>query len=198
MKNLFSAVALSLSLVAPAVAFAADTAQVGKAAPAFTLKDEAGKEHSLAQYKGKIVVLEWTNPGCPFVQRHYAANTMQKTNASFDSQKVVWLAVDSTASNAPDKSAAWKKEKGFSFPVLQDPNGQVGREYAAKTTPHMYVIDAQGVVRYEGAIDDDPRGNKAPGTTTNYVKTAVDSLLSGKPVASPTTESYGCSVKYKS
>ncbi|MET0406031.1 MAG: redoxin domain-containing protein, partial [Cystobacter sp.] len=109
MKSFFSAVALSLSLATPMVALAAESAQVGKAAPAFSLKDEAGKEHSLSQYKGKIVVLEWTNPGCPFVQRHYTSNTMQKTFAGYDSQKVVWLAVDSTASNAPDKSAAWKK-----------------------------------------------------------------------------------------
>ncbi|ATB29448.1 thioredoxin family protein [Melittangium boletus] len=195
MKSLFTAVALSVML--PVVAFAADTAQVGKPAPAFTLKDEAGKEHSLSKYKGKIVVLEWTNPGCPFVQRHYTANTMQKTFGGFDSSKVVWLAVDSTASNTPDKSAAWKKEKGFSFPVLQDPSGKVGKEYGAKTTPHMYVIDDKGVVRYAGAIDDDARGNKTA-DTTNYVKTAVDALLSGKDVPTATSEPYGCSVKYKS
>ena len=198
MKSFFSAVALSLSLATPMVALAADTAQVGKAAPPFSLKDEAGKEHSLSQYKGKIVVLEWTNPGCPFVQRHYTANTMAKTATGYDTSKVVWLAVDSTASNTPDKSAAWKKEKGFAFPVLQDPSGKVGKEYAAKTTPHMYVIDEKGVVRYEGAIDDDARGNKKEGTTTNYVKGAVDALLSGKPVPAANTEAYGCSVKYKS
>ncbi|MBM7112830.1 thioredoxin family protein [[Archangium] primigenium] len=195
MKSLFSAVALSVLL--PLSALAADSAQVGKPAPAFTLKDEAGKEHSLAQYKGKIVVLEWTNPGCPFVQRHYTANTMQKTASGYDASKVVWLAVDSTASNAPDKSAAWKKEKGFAFPVLQDPSGKVGKEYGARTTPHMYVIDDKGVVRYAGAIDDDARGNKT-GTPTNYVKGAVDALLSGKDVPTATSEPYGCSVKYKS
>ncbi|MFY0582104.1 redoxin domain-containing protein [Cystobacter fuscus] len=131
MKNLFSAVALSLSLVSPVVAFAADTAEVGKPAPAFTLKDESGKEHSLAQYKGKIVVLEWTNPDCPFVKRHYTANTMQKTFGGYDAKKVVWLAVDSTHTNAPDKSAAWKKEKGFTYPVLQDPSGR----WASSTPP---------------------------------------------------------------
>jgi len=195
MKSLFAAVALSVML--PMVALAADTAQVGKPAPSFTLKDEAGKEHSLAKYKGKIVVLEWTNPGCPFVQRHYTANTMQKTFGAYDPAKVVWLAVDSTASNAPDKSAAWKKEKGFTYPVLQDPSGKVGKEYGARTTPHMYVIDDKGVVRYAGAIDDDARGNKTA-DTTNYVKTAVDALLSGKDVPTSTTEAYGCSVKYKS
>ncbi|HZH76990.1 MAG TPA: thioredoxin family protein [Archangium sp.] len=195
MKPFFTAVALAVML--PVVAIAADTAQVGKPAPAFTLKDETGKEHSLAQYKGKVVVLEWTNPGCPFVKRHYTADTMQKTLAGFDAKKVVWLAVDSTASNAAEKSAAWKKEEGFTYPVLQDASGTVGKAYAAKTTPHMYVIDEQGVVRYAGAIDDDPRGNKKEGIT-NHVKVAVDALLSGKPVPAATTEPYGCSVKYKS
>ncbi len=195
MKPFFTAVALAVML--PVAALAADTAQVGKPAPAFSLKDEAGKEHSLSQYKGKVVVLEWTNPGCPFVQRHYTAGTMKKTLAGFDANKVVWLAVDSTSGNAPEKSAAWKKEKGFTYPVLQDPSGTVGKSYAAKTTPHMYVIDEQGVVRYAGAIDDDPRGNKKEGVT-NHVKAAVDALLSGKQVPAATTEPYGCSVKYKS
>jgi peroxiredoxin len=195
MKPFFTAVALAVML--PVVAIAADTAQVGKPAPAFTLKDETGKEHSLAQYKGKVVVLEWTNPDCPFVKRHYTAGTMQKTLAGFDAKKVVWLAVDSTASNAAEKSATWKKEKGFTYAVLQDASGTVGKAYAAKTTPHMYVIDEQGVVRYAGAIDDDPRGNKKEGIT-NHVKVAVDALLSGKPVPAATTEPYGCSVKYKS
>ena len=194
MKPFFTAVALAVML--PVAALAADTAQVGKPAPAFTLKDESGKAHSLAQYKGKVVVLEWTNPGCPFVQRHYTADTMQKTFTGVDAKKVVWLAVDSTASNTPAKSAAWKKTEGFTYPVLQDASGTVGKAYAAKTTPHMYVIDEQGVVRYAGAIDDDP-GNKKEGTT-NHVKTAVDALLSGKPVPASTTEPYGCSVKYKS
>ena len=195
MKPFFTAVALAVML--PVAALAADTAQVGKPAPAFTLKDETGKEHSLAQYKGKVVVLEWTNPECPFVQRHYTADTMATTLKGFDAKKVVWLAVDSTSSNTPDKSAAWKKTEGFTYPVLQDASGTVGKSFGAKTTPHMYVIDEQGVVRYAGAIDDDPRGNKKEGTT-NYVKTAVDALLSGKPVPASTTEPYGCSVKYKS
>jgi peroxiredoxin len=194
MKPFFTAVALAVLL--PVAALAAETtAQVGQPALPFTLKDEAGKEHSLSQYKGKVVVLEWTNPGCPFVQRHYTAGTMKKTQAGFDAKKVVWLAVDSTSDNTPEKSAAWKKEKDFPYPVLQDASGTVGKSYGAKTTPHMYVIDEQGVLRYAGAIDDDPRGNKKEGTT-NYVKGAVDALLSGKPVPAATTESYGCSVKY--
>jgi peroxiredoxin len=197
MKHFLAALVFALMLGVGTHAAAADTAQVGKQAPAFTLKDESGKEHSLAQYKGKIVVLEWTNPECPFVKRHYSADTMQKTLGTLDASKVVWLAVDSTAHNTPDKSASWKKTEGFAYPILQDASGTTGRAYGAKTTPHMYVIDEQGVVRYAGAIDDDPRGNKKEGTT-NHVKTAVDALLGGKPVPAATTEPYGCSVKYKS
>jgi peroxiredoxin len=169
-------------------------AKVGEAAPAFTLKDESGKEHSLAQYKGKIVVLEWTNPGCPFVQRHYTADTMDKTRAGLDAQKVVWLAIDSTNSNTPDKSKDWKKKEGFAYPVLQDASGQVGKAYGARTTPHMFVIDEKGIVRYMGAIDDDPRGKNA--SAKNHVLTTVQALVGGKPVATSSTEPYGCSVKY--
>ncbi len=108
----------------------------------------------------------------------------------------VLFAVESTASNTPDKSAAWKKEKGFPYAVLQDPDGTVGKSYAAKTTPHMYVIDEKGVLRYVGAIDDDARGKAEK--PSNHVKAAVDALLTGKPVPASTTEPYGCSVKYKS
>ncbi len=193
MKQVFTALALG-TLFVGVPAFA--EAEVGKPAPAFTLKDETGKEHSLAQYKGKVVVLEWTNPECPFVKRHYEADTMATTLKGFDAKKVVWLAVDSTAHNTPEKSAAWKKTEGFSYPVLQDAPGAVGKSYGAKTTPHMYVIDEQGVVRYAGAIDDDPRGKSDK--KVNHVKTAVDALLTGKPVPATTTTPYGCSVKYKS
>src|SRR6187549_2446998 len=111
MKRVLTALALTATLGVAVPAFAADTAEVGKPAPAFTLKDETGKEHSLAQYQGKIVVLEWTNPGCPFVQRHYKVDTMATTLKGFDAKKVVWLAVDSTSGNTPDKSASWKKEE---------------------------------------------------------------------------------------
>jgi peroxiredoxin len=193
MKRVLTALALTAVL---GVAIPALAAEVGKPAPAFKLKDEAGQEHSLAQYQGKIIVLEWTNPGCPYVQRHYRANTMANTLKGFDASKVVWLAVDSTSSNTPDKSVAWKKEKAFTYPVLQDAEGTVGKSYGAKTTPHMYVIDEKGVLRYAGAIDDDPRGKAEQ--PVNHVKTTVDALLNGKPVPASTTESYGCSVKYRS
>jgi peroxiredoxin len=196
MKHSFLALASTALLGFAAPAFAADTAEVGKPAPSFKLKDEAGKEHSLEQYKGKVVVLEWTNPECPFVQRHYQADTMEKTQKGFDSKKVVWLTVDSSAHHTAETAAAAKKAEGIANPVLLDTSGEVGKSYGAKTTPHMYVIDEKGVLRYAGAIDDDARGkNEKP---TNYVKTAVDALLSGKPVPTATSTPYGCSVKYKS
>ena len=196
MKHALVALA-TLALAAPALASdKAAAAEVGKPAPAFTLKDESGKEHSLAQYKGKVVVLEWTNPDCPFVQRHYAADTMQTTFKGLDASKVVWLSVDSTASHDAASAKAWKAKEGQPFPVLLDSDGKVGKAFGARTTPHTFVIDEKGVLRYAGAIDDDPRGNnKAP---TNYVKTAVDAVLTGKPVPASTTQPYGCSVKYKS
>ena len=196
MKRLASAVAAAFLFAAAPAAFASPqaTAQVGQPAPAFSVKDESGKVRQLSDYKGKVVVLEWTNPDCPFVKRHYQAKTMSKTQAGLDAGKVVWLAVDSTSTHAAKDAQAWKQEQGIRYPILLDTDGKVGKAYGAKTTPHMYVIDAQGVLRYAGAIDDDPRGNnKAP---KNYVRTAVDALLSGKPVPAGTTKSYGCSVKY--
>jgi peroxiredoxin len=188
---------LCLLLTLGSRAQAQEPPQVGRVAPTFELRDEAGKEHSLAAYRGKVVVLEWVNPDCPFVVRHYQERTMQTTLEAFDGKPVVWLAVDSSAHNTAKRSAAWKQDAGFSWPVLQDPDGAVGKAFAAKTTPHMYVIDPEGVLRYEGAIDDDPRGKKKEGRV-NHVRQAVEAVLEGKPVPSPTTKAYGCSVKYKS
>lgn len=188
---------LSLCTFALALAFSglAAAATVGQPAPAFELKDEEGKEHSLSQYRGKFVVLEWVNPECPYVKRHYDAKTMQTTWEGSDKEKVVWLSIDSTAHNTPEKSREWKKAQGFSYPVLQDPEGKVGKLYGAKTTPHMYVIDQEGILRYAGAIDDDPRGNKE--TKKNYVQAALAELLAGKEVSVKTSQPYGCTVKYK-
>lgn len=195
--KLLSAVAVVLLAAAPALASEAKgEAKVGQPAPAFTLKDESGKQHSLSEYKGKVVVLEWTNPECPFVQRHYEAKTMVKTQGALDASKVVWLAVDSTSTHSAASAKAWKQEQGLKYPVLVDTEGTVGRAYGAKHTPEMYVIDEKGVLRYAGAIDDDPHGRNTA-NAKNYVKTAVDAVLGGKPVPSSSTEAYGCSVKYK-
>lgn len=173
-------------------------ATIGQPAPGFTLKDEAGAEHSLDKLKGKIVVLEWTNPGCPYVVRHTKDKTMIQALEKLPQDKVAWLTIDSSKHATPDDSAKWKKEHGITTAFLQDPEGAVGKLYAARTTPHMFVLDAEGVVRYAGAIDDDPKGDKAPETRKNYVVEAVQALDKGEAVPTAETKPYGCSVKYKS
>ena len=175
----------------------ATLAKIGEPAPDFELTDEAGETHKLSDYKGKTVVLEWTNPECPVVQRHYEAKTMQDSIEKVDDD-VVWLAVDSSNFVKPEDSKKWKSEHKVDWPQLQDPSGKVGKQYGAKTTPHMYVVDAEGVLRYAGAIDDDPHGKKDPAERTNFVVEAVTALSAGKDVPKPQTKPYGCSVKYDS
>ena len=170
-------------------------AQVGKPAPELKAADQDGKQHSLSELKGKVVVLEWTNPGCPFVQRHYKAQTMEKLSTKLAKDGVVWLAVNSTASNTAADTKKWMKEQGFAYPTLQDNDGTIGKAYGAKTTPHMFVIDKAGVLRYAGAIDSDPRGKEA--APQNYADQAVTALLAGKDPPKANTEPYGCTVKYK-
>ena len=176
---------------------APEKAEVGKPAPDFTLTDASGNKHTLSEYEGKTVVLEWTNQDCPYVQRHYKAETMAKTREALGGkEKVVWLAIDTTNDTTKEKLKTWKKEQGFAYPVLHDEEGKVGKTYGAKTTPHMYVIDKKGVLRYRGAIDDAPKGEKED--PTNYVKQAVSALQNGDEIAKKSTEPYGCSVKYGS
>jgi peroxiredoxin len=185
----------SVALVSLLLAAAVEPAAVGRPAPDFTAVDESGAKYELSQYRGKAVVLEWTNPDCPFVARHYSADTMEKLATTLDASEVVWLAVNSTHYNTPEDTKAWKTEQGFGYPTLQDPDGTLGHAYGARTTPHLFVIDAHGVLRYAGAIDDDPSG-KSP-APTSYVGNAVATLLaSGTPDPSE-TKPYGCSVKYK-
>jgi peroxiredoxin len=172
------------------------TAAVGRPAPDFTLADQAGTQHRLSQYRGKIVVLEWVNPGCPYVQRHYQARTMRELVEAFPGDRVQWLAIDSSHFVQPADSEAWRREHGLPYPILQDASGDVGRRYEARTTPHMFVIDGQGTLRYAGAIDDDPRGRNAQ--RTNHVRTAVQALLDGRDPPLSTSEPYGCTVKYES
>lgn len=189
-----SSAALAAALLVPGAASAQDAqAVVGQPAPDFTLTDQAGQSHSLSDYQGKVVVLEWTNPQCPFVVRHYDADTMENLATNWGDD-VVWLAVDSSHFITPEASAEFAASEGFSYPTLQDPTGATGMAYGAVTTPHMYVIDAEGTLRYNGAIDDNPRGrNDAP---TNYVNAAVDALLAGQAPEVTETTPYGCSVKY--
>jgi peroxiredoxin len=170
-------------------------AELGQPAPGFELKDVYGKTFTLGEFKDKIVVLEWFNPNCPFVRGRHGDQTMQKTYAKYAGKGVVWLAIDSTAGAKPDNDRVYAAEQHLAYPVLQDGDGRVARVYAAKTTPHMFVIDRSGKLAYTGAIDDDPSGQKDKKSVTNHVAAALEDLLAGKGVAKNKTQPYGCSVK---
>ena len=193
---------LSALMLAAAPAFAA-TAVVGQPAPAFSVSDASGKAVSLADFKGKTVVLEWVNPGCPYVRKHYDSANMQATQKGAADKGVVWLAVNSTSPGhgdykKPADMAAWmQQQKAAATHTLMDGDGKLGKAYGARTTPHMYVVDAKGVLAYAGGIDDKPSSNPADvKTAKNYVNAALGDLQAGKPVAQATTRPYGCSVKY--
>jgi len=199
-------IALSVltSFIATA-AFALEPQPVGSAAPDFSLPDAKGDSHSLSQYKGKYVVLEWFNPECPFVKKHYGSDNMQKLQEQYTSKGVVWLTIDSNApgtegSITPEQAqkitASWKTHQTA---LLLDPDGKAGRAYGAKNTPNMVIINPEGKIAYEGAIDSKASPNPADiPSSTNYVKAALDQSLAGKPITTPQTKPYGCSVKYKS
>jgi len=200
--NPLARLSLAATLLA-ATATVSATAVVGQPAPAFSAVDTSGKTVSLADYKGKHVVLEWVNPDCPFVRKHYDSANMQGTQQSATSQGVVWLAVNSTRSDhgdykAPAAMAAWMADqKAAASATLMDADGKLGRAYGARTTPHMYVVDPQGKLVYAGAIDDKRSANPADvKTATNHVKAALADTLAGKPVQVAATQPYGCSVKY--
>ncbi len=200
-SNAFAAALLmSMSLVASHAA----AATIGQPAPAFELKDTSGKTVKLSDFKGKHVVLEWTNPGCPFVQKHYGAQNMQLLQKDYTAKDVVWLSVNSTAKSAGDylepsalNAKLVKEWSATPTAVLMDESGTAGRAYGAKTTPHMYVIDPAGKLVYAGGIDDKRTANPADiKTAKNFVKAALSESLAGKPVSTPTATPYGCSVKY--
>ncbi len=176
-------------------------AVVGSLAPDFVLKDTDGKEVKLSTLTaaGNIVVIQWYNPGCPFVVKHYEkAKTFNDMAKAFEGKKVVMVGINSGAPGkegaGKDASVASKKKWNITFPILLDEEGTVGRQYGAKNTPAMYVVAADGKLAYSGAIDDDNSMNGIG--KTNYVTKAVDELLAGKPVSVPSTKPYGCSVKY--
>ena len=194
---------LSVLAFAATAALAHAAPTVGQPAPAFTLKDETGKERSLADFKGKTVVLEWFNYGCPFVKKHYGSGSMQKLQKAATDDGVVWLSVVSSAPGkqghlTPDEAVAKKKEEGIgATALLLDENGDTGKLYGAKTTPEMFVIDREGVLVYKGAIDDQPTPDPATlDGARNYVVEALAALKAGKPVGAAETKPYGCSVKY--
>lgn len=179
-------------------------ATVGQPAPAFTLTDLDGKTHSLSDFKGKTVVLEWVNPECPFVVKHYEkSGNLPATQKAAVEDGVVWLLINSAAPGKQgdyDVTAAkaWlEKNKAAATAYLRDPDGKVGKAYDAKTTPHMYVINPQGILVYNGAIDSKRSANaKDIESAENYVKSALAALKAGEPVATATSQPYGCSVKY--
>jgi peroxiredoxin len=194
--------ALVLAVVA-AAAPAAAQAVIGQAAPAFTLTDSNGKAHSLADFKGKVVVLEWWNNECPFVAKHYGSANMQKLQKEWTGKGIVWLTVSSSAPgkqghvDGAKANALMKEKQGAPTAVLLDHDGKVGRAYGAKTTPHMYVIDAKGVLVYAGGIDDKPSTDQADvATARNHVAAALAEVTAGKPVSVATSQPYGCGVKY--
>jgi len=172
--------------------------KVGEKAPEFTLKDETGKEHSLGSLKGKYVVLEWTSTKCPYVVGHYERETMKKTLAKLKAKQgdVVWLGIDSSHYTNGKETTDFKKKFAFDWPVLQDADGKTGKAYDARTTPHMFIVDPEGVLRYDGAIDDDKTDSKGE-KAVNYVSLGFDKLLAKQTVDPSKTEPYGCTVKYK-
>jgi peroxiredoxin len=173
---------------------AAPQAKIGAPAPAFALQDTNGTTVSLSDFAGKIVVLEWINPECPFVVRHYKAKTMADLAEKYKGQDVVWLAINSTNRETKPSNSQWISQYGLNYPILIDRSGQVGRQYGAKTTPHMYIIDKQGVLVYNGGIDNNKSGNESD--VVNYVDKALSELTSGQSVSTPETQPYGCTVKY--
>jgi peroxiredoxin len=177
--------------------------EVGQPAPDFSLPDTNGQAHQLSQYKGKWVVLEWYNPDCPFVRKHYGAGNMQALQKEFTAKGVVWLSIDSSApgqeGNYPaDKLNQIASSQGAArTALLLDPDGKVGHAYGAKTTPDMYIINPEGKLVYEGAIDSKATTSVADlKVATNYVKVALDDSMNGKSVPQTVTRPYGCSVKY--
>src|ERR1700720_4895517 len=195
----------AVTTLAAGTLYASDVPPVGSAAPDFSIKDTKGQTHSLSQYKGKTVVLEWFNPECPFVKKHYGSDNMQKLQAEYTAKGVVWLTIDSnapgsegniTADQAQKIMASWKTKQTA---LLLDPESKVAKLYGAKNTPNMVVLNPEGKIVYEGAIDSKASPNPADiPSSTNYVKAALDEALGGKAVSNAQTKPYGCHITYKS
>ncbi len=185
------------------LASAAFAARVGEPAPDFQGTDSNGKTHKLSDYRGKYVVLEWHNNGCPYVQKHYESGNMQKLQKEWTAKGVTWLTIESSAPGkqgyvtAAEENAYMKKMNASPSAAILDPSGSIGHLYSAKTTPHMFIIDPSGKLVYAGAIDDKPSTEQSDiATSKNYVNAALTELMNGQSVSTPTSTSYGCSVKY--
>lgn len=199
MKTIATAAFVLATIIGTALA----APQTGKPAPEFTLTDSNGKSHKLSDFKGKFVVLEWLNHGCPFVVKHYGSGNMQKLQKEYTGKDVVWLSIVSSAPGkqghmSPEETNKAKAEnESAATAVLLDEDGTVGRLYDAKVTPHMFVINPEGVLVYMGAIDSVKSPDPADiAGAKNYVQQALDEAMAGKEVSEPVTTAYGCGVKY--
>jgi peroxiredoxin len=179
-------------------------AVIGQSAPDFALKDTSGNTVRLSALRGQYVVLEWTNPGCPFVRKHYDSGNMPATQKAARQQGVTWLSINSTAKDHPDylepaRLAAWMAErKAQATAILMDEDGATGHAYDARTTPHPYIIDPQGTLVYAGGIDSIASARPADiEKATNYIKAALADIAARRPIATALTKPYGCSIKYK-
>lgn len=194
---------LTITLAGVLTLFTAQAAEIGKPAPAFTVKDVTGRSISLSELKGKVVVLEWVNFGCPFVHKHYASGNMAKLQETYTAKGVVWLSVNSAAQGKqghlePAKMAEHAAAQGNKAShFLMDSEGKVGRAYDAKVTPHMFIIDQEGRLVYDGAIDSKATTDAADIKTAEQLfANALDAVLAGKQVANAKNKPYGCGVKY--
>jgi len=190
-------------LVVTALSIVALAARVGEPAPNFTATDSNSKAHTLSSYRGKFVVLEWHNQGCPYTKKHYDSGNMERLQREWTQKGVVWFTVISSAPGtqgyvtAEQENDYMRRMNAAPTAALLDPTGDLGHLYGAKTTPHMFIINPDGVLIYDGAIDDKPTPDQADiPTSTNYVSLALSEATSGKPVSTPTSRPYGCSVKY--
>jgi len=192
-----------LGLVIAVITVTAGALPPGSVAPDFKGVDSNGVEHSLSEYRGKFVVLEWANKGCPYEQKHYLSGNMESLQKQWTGKGVVWLSIISSAPgqqgyvSPAEENDYLKTMKASPTAALLDPKGAIGHLYDAKTTPHMFVIDPTGKIVYQGAIDDKPTPDQADlKTADNYLSDALNAAMAGKPVAVAVTKPYGCSVKY--
>lgn len=197
LQRLFCLVVLLAGGAATAVLAGVES---GQPAPDFTFTDLAGRTQKLSDFRGKVVVLEWLNPACPYVVRHYRSGNMPSTQAAAAADGAVWLQVNSTAMGDldPAKSAEWQQKQGVvATAYIRDQSGKLGRLFGAQTTPHCFVIGRDGTLVYQGAIDDQPQASQANTSSAhNYVKAVLAAVNAGRPVEVATTPPYGCGVKY--
>jgi len=201
MKKLSLISVIGMLLVLTTSVFAV---KVGESAPDFTGTDSNGKTHKLSEYKGKYVVLEWTNQGCPYTKKHYESGNMEKLQKDWTGKGVVWLTMLSSAPGnqgyvtADQENEYLNRNHAAPTAAILDASGTIGHLYGAKTTPHMFVIDPRGKLIYDGAIDNKPTPDASDiPSATNYVSSALEESMAGKQVSVPTSRPYGCSVKYK-